>query len=95
MSDIMLFCMQLTSSSHLSDFQALAIIAFNHGELNLNTFKTLLSIGPTFAVMNFVESKLFICCIILFLLPCLITYFIIPYSASFFVLVHFVLLLLI
>lgn len=39
-------------------FQALAIIAFNHGKLNLNTFKTLLSIGPTFAVMNFVESCL-------------------------------------
>lgn len=37
--------------------QALAIIAFNDGKLNLNTFKTLLSIGPTFAVMNFFESK--------------------------------------
>ncbi|KAL3839046.1 hypothetical protein ACJIZ3_023637 [Penstemon smallii] len=39
-------------------FQALAIIAFNHGRLNLNTFKTLLSIGPTFALMNFFESCL-------------------------------------
>ncbi|KAL2492350.1 Callose synthase 10 [Abeliophyllum distichum] len=39
-------------------FQALAIIAFNDGKLNLNTFKTLLSTGPTFAVMNFVESCL-------------------------------------
>ncbi|XP_042027925.1 callose synthase 10-like isoform X1 [Salvia splendens] len=39
-------------------FQALAIIAFNDGKLNLNTFKTILSIGPTFAVMNFLESAL-------------------------------------
>ncbi|KAI3454955.1 hypothetical protein Pfo_011618 [Paulownia fortunei] len=39
-------------------FQALSIIAFNDGKLNLNTFKTLLSIGPTFAVMNFLESCL-------------------------------------
>ncbi|CAM8912641.1 unnamed protein product [Rhodiola kirilowii] len=39
-------------------FQGLAIVAFNHGDLNLNTFKTLLSIAPTFAVMNFIESFL-------------------------------------
>ncbi|KAL8526796.1 hypothetical protein ACS0TY_015857 [Phlomoides rotata] len=39
-------------------FQALAIIAFNDGKLNMNTFKTLLSIGPTFAIMNFLESAL-------------------------------------
>ncbi|GFQ03859.1 callose synthase 10 [Phtheirospermum japonicum] len=39
-------------------FQALAIIAFNDGKLNLSTFKTLLSIGPTVAVMNFLESCL-------------------------------------
>ncbi|PIN24305.1 1,3-beta-glucan synthase/callose synthase catalytic subunit [Handroanthus impetiginosus] len=39
-------------------FQGLAIIAFNDGNLNLYTFKTLLSIGPTFAVMNFLESCL-------------------------------------
>ncbi|KAL7099191.1 hypothetical protein ACP275_09G067200 [Erythranthe tilingii] len=39
-------------------FQALAIIAFQDGKLNLNTFKLLLSIGPTFAVMNFLESCL-------------------------------------
>ncbi|KAL9156223.1 hypothetical protein ABFS82_09G060500 [Erythranthe guttata] len=39
-------------------FQALAIIAFHDGKLNLNTFKSLLSIGPTFAVMNFLESCL-------------------------------------
>lgn len=39
-------------------FQALAIIGFNNGKINLNTFKTLLSIGPTFAVMNFLESFL-------------------------------------
>ncbi|KAL3512615.1 hypothetical protein ACH5RR_025332 [Cinchona calisaya] len=37
-------------------FQILAIIAFNGGKINLNTFKTVLSVGPTFAIMNFVES---------------------------------------
>ncbi|MBA0644158.1 hypothetical protein Goklo_028362, partial [Gossypium klotzschianum] len=37
-------------------FQALAIIAFRKGHLNLNTFKILLSIGPTFAIMNFIET---------------------------------------
>nr|DAD30693.1 TPA_asm: hypothetical protein HUJ06_009544 [Nelumbo nucifera] len=39
-------------------FQGLTIIAFNHRNINLNTFKTLLSIGPTFAILNFVESCL-------------------------------------
>ncbi|KAL6584462.1 Callose synthase 10 [Orobanche minor] len=39
-------------------FQALAIIAFNNGKLNISTFKTLLSIGPTYVVMNFLESCL-------------------------------------
>uniref|UniRef100_A0A7N0RAG3 1,3-beta-glucan synthase n=1 Tax=Kalanchoe fedtschenkoi TaxID=63787 RepID=A0A7N0RAG3_KALFE len=39
-------------------FQGLAIVAFNNGDLNLNVFKTLLSIAPTFAVMNFIESCL-------------------------------------
>ncbi|KAH1246117.1 Callose synthase 10 [Glycine max] len=39
-------------------FQALTIIAFNHGHINLNTFKTILSIGPSFAIMNFVKSFL-------------------------------------
>ncbi|KAM7475705.1 hypothetical protein LguiB_022948 [Lonicera macranthoides] len=39
-------------------FQALTIIAFNKGKLNLDTFKILLSIGPTFAIMNFFESCL-------------------------------------
>lgn len=37
--------------------QALTVIAFNDGELNLDTFKMLLSIGPTVAIMNFLESK--------------------------------------
>ncbi|KAL3618432.1 Gamma-tubulin complex component 4 [Castilleja foliolosa] len=35
---------------------ALAVIAFNYGKLNLSTFKTLVSIGPTVAVMNLLES---------------------------------------
>ncbi|KAL0318851.1 UNVERIFIED_CONTAM: Callose synthase 10 [Sesamum angustifolium] len=39
-------------------FQALAIVAFNNGKLNLKTFKRVLSVGPTFAVMNFLESLL-------------------------------------
>ncbi|KAE8705196.1 hypothetical protein F3Y22_tig00110429pilonHSYRG00131 [Hibiscus syriacus] len=39
-------------------FQALTIIAFRRGHLNLDTFKILLSIGPTFAIMNFIESCL-------------------------------------
>ncbi|XP_021762040.1 callose synthase 10-like [Chenopodium quinoa] len=38
-------------------FQVLTIIAFTD-KLNLNTFKILLSVGPTYAVMNFVESCL-------------------------------------
>ena len=42
--------------SHL--LQALTIIAFN-GKLNKDTFKLILSIGPTFTIMNFIESKLF------------------------------------
>ncbi|KAI9108924.1 hypothetical protein K1719_020229 [Acacia pycnantha] len=39
-------------------FQGLTIIAFNHGHINLNTFKTILSIGPSFAIMNFIKSFL-------------------------------------
>ncbi|XVE54543.1 hypothetical protein DITRI_Ditri03aG0090100 [Diplodiscus trichospermus] len=39
-------------------FQALTIIAFRRGHINLDTFKILLSIGPTFAIMNFIESFL-------------------------------------
>ncbi|KAL4584830.1 hypothetical protein LXL04_009440 [Taraxacum kok-saghyz] len=39
-------------------FQGLTIIAFHHGNLNLDTFKTLLSIGPTYAIMEFVECSL-------------------------------------
>uniref|UniRef100_A0A6N2K4J3 1,3-beta-glucan synthase n=1 Tax=Salix viminalis TaxID=40686 RepID=A0A6N2K4J3_SALVM len=39
-------------------FQALTIIAFNHGNLSLDTFKEILSVGPSFAVMNFIESCL-------------------------------------
>ncbi|KAK7350678.1 hypothetical protein VNO77_09549 [Canavalia gladiata] len=39
-------------------FQALTIIAFNDGHINLDTFKTILSIGPSFAIMNFFKSCL-------------------------------------
>ncbi|XP_031502410.1 callose synthase 10 isoform X1 [Nymphaea colorata] len=39
-------------------FQGLTIIGFNNGKLTTTTFKQLLSLGPTFAVMNFIESCL-------------------------------------
>ncbi|XP_047316862.1 callose synthase 10 [Impatiens glandulifera] len=39
-------------------FQALTMIAFNGGKLNIDTFKTVLSVGPTYAIMNFLESLL-------------------------------------
>ncbi|XP_024168978.1 callose synthase 10 [Rosa chinensis] len=39
-------------------FQGLAIIAFNDGKINSDTVKSVLSIGPAFAIMNFVESSL-------------------------------------
>uniref|UniRef100_A0A2P2MBL0 1,3-beta-glucan synthase n=1 Tax=Rhizophora mucronata TaxID=61149 RepID=A0A2P2MBL0_RHIMU len=39
-------------------FQALSIIAFNHGHIDLDIFKVILSIGPVFAIMNFVKCFL-------------------------------------
>ncbi|KAG6633255.1 hypothetical protein I3843_12G034200 [Carya illinoinensis] len=39
-------------------FQVLTIIAFNNGHIDLDTFKIILSIGPSFAIMNFIESCL-------------------------------------
>ncbi|KAM7274363.1 hypothetical protein ACFE04_029027 [Oxalis oulophora] len=39
-------------------FQALTIIAFQHGRFNMDTLKKLLSIGPAFGIMNFFESCL-------------------------------------
>ncbi|CAL4941189.1 unnamed protein product [Urochloa decumbens] len=39
-------------------FQGLAIIAFRHGKINIDTFKILLSAGPAFFILNFVE-----CCL--------------------------------
>ncbi|KAK1433883.1 hypothetical protein QVD17_10801 [Tagetes erecta] len=39
-------------------FQGLTIVAFKDGKLNLDTFKTLLSIGPTYAILKFLE-----CCL--------------------------------
>ncbi|KMZ58556.1 1,3-beta-glucan synthase [Zostera marina] len=39
-------------------FQILTIIAFHDGKINLDTFKSVLSIGPTFAILNFIESFL-------------------------------------
>ncbi|KAJ0623738.1 putative 1,3-beta-glucan synthase [Helianthus annuus] len=39
-------------------FQALAIIAFNDGDLDSNTLRLLLSLGPTFFVMKLFQSAL-------------------------------------
>lgn len=39
-------------------FQGLTIIAFNDGRFNSNTLRELLSLGPTFVVMKFIESVL-------------------------------------
>ncbi|XP_017251756.1 callose synthase 10 isoform X2 [Daucus carota subsp. sativus] len=39
-------------------FQALTIVAFKKGTVNRDTFITLLSVGPTFSIMNFAESCL-------------------------------------
>ncbi|KAI3414751.1 uncharacterized protein J3R85_015925 [Psidium guajava] len=39
-------------------FQGLTIIAFNDGRFNSNTLMELLSLGPTFVVMKFIESVL-------------------------------------
>ncbi|XP_019428289.1 PREDICTED: callose synthase 9-like [Lupinus angustifolius] len=39
-------------------FQGLSIIAFNNGNLNAKTLRELLSLGPTYVVMKFIESVL-------------------------------------
>ncbi|KAK8506312.1 hypothetical protein V6N13_016471 [Hibiscus sabdariffa] len=39
-------------------FQGLTIIAFNNGRLNAKTLREVLSLGPTFVVMKFIESVL-------------------------------------
>ncbi|WVZ58008.1 hypothetical protein U9M48_008324 [Paspalum notatum var. saurae] len=39
-------------------FQLLAIIAFHHGKINIDTIKILLSAGPAFFILNFIE-----CCL--------------------------------
>ena len=60
----LLLCLFLSvSCSSLKEFchllQGLTIIAFKNGHINLDTFKMVLSVGPSFAIMNFIESKLF------------------------------------
>lgn len=40
-------------------FQGLTIIAFNDGRVNSKTIREVLSLGPTFVVMKFVESRFF------------------------------------
>lgn len=39
--------------------QGLTIVGFNNGKATTNTFKQLLSLGPTYAVMNFIECMAF------------------------------------
>ncbi|XP_062233797.1 callose synthase 10 isoform X2 [Phragmites australis] len=39
-------------------FQCLAVIAFHHGKINIDTIKILLSAGPAFFILNFIE-----CCL--------------------------------
>ncbi|KAL9407348.1 hypothetical protein Peur_004320 [Populus x canadensis] len=39
-------------------FQGLTVIAFNGGKFNSKTLREILSLGPTFAVMKFIESVL-------------------------------------
>ncbi|OWM73432.1 hypothetical protein CDL15_Pgr026531 [Punica granatum] len=39
-------------------FQGLAVIAFNNGNFNSKTLRELLSLGPTFVIMKFIESVL-------------------------------------
>ncbi|CAL0300447.1 unnamed protein product [Lupinus luteus] len=39
-------------------FQGLSIIAFNNGNLDIKTLRELLSLGPTYVVMKFIESVL-------------------------------------
>ncbi|KAF3436800.1 hypothetical protein FNV43_RR19553 [Rhamnella rubrinervis] len=48
-------CMKFSSLVDLFGFN---VSAFNDGAINLDTFKSVLSIGPTFAIMNFIESFL-------------------------------------
>jgi hypothetical protein len=55
-----LLCFFLTTSLFLS-FQALTIIAFNDDNINKETIKEVLSIGPTYVVMKFIESKYLSC----------------------------------
>lgn len=40
----------------LSLMQGLTVIAFNNGQFNSKTLRELLSLGPTFVIMKFVES---------------------------------------
>jgi callose synthase len=47
----------LTTSLLFLSFQALTIIAFNDDNIDKETMKEVLSIGPTYVLMKFIESK--------------------------------------
>lgn len=38
--------------------QCLTIIAFHHGKINISTIKVVLSAGPAFFILNFIECTL-------------------------------------
>lgn len=45
--------------------QGLTIIAFNKGNIDAKTIREVLSLGPTFVVMKFLESKSLCCHVLL------------------------------
>ncbi|KAI3874126.1 hypothetical protein MKX03_029802 [Papaver bracteatum] len=47
---------QVVSPIYETMVKSLTIIAFNNGRVDRDAFKEVLSIGPTFAVMCFIES---------------------------------------
>lgn len=55
-----LFTSFFFESSLLILFQALAIIAFNDGNINSTTIKQVLSLGPTFVIMKLFESEILV-----------------------------------
>jgi hypothetical protein len=70
-NDISISCKKKKKKKFI--FQGLTIIAFNDGRLNGKTLREVLSLGPTFVVMKFFESK----------------FHLLPPSSSFFLLFFF------
>ena len=53
---------------HWLVMQGLSIIAFHHGKIDIDTFKILLSAGPAFFILNFIECMFSMLLLLLFLL---------------------------